>query len=127
MSKSSPHLHKSYHRYKFFPYNENSCKEYLQNPQYIKHLLENLILVTKINEKSNRKANIDDVFEHFKYNLKLVFLYKKLLPPQYLEEFENKYPNGFFRNSCLFDVEKFKSKHTINIKDSTMSFLERSI
>lgn len=112
----------------FEPYTENSCKEYLQNPQYVKHLLENLILVTRINEKSNRKANINDIFEHFKYNLRLVFLYKKLLPPQYLEEFENKYPNSFFsKDSCLFDVEKFKSKHTINIKDSTMSFLERSI
>ena len=110
----------------FEPYTENSCREYLQNPEYIKHLLENLILVTKVNEKSTKKAKINDVFEHFRYNLKLVFLYQKLIPPLYYEEFIEKYDN-YQDKMKMFDVEKFKRDHTINIKDSALSFLERSI
>ena len=110
----------------FEPYNENSCKEYLQNPENIKHLLENLILVTKINEKSNKKVDVVELFAHFRYNLRLVFLYHKLIPPQYMEEFNKNFSN-YANRMKPFDIEKFKQKHTINIKDSALSFLERSI
>lgn len=99
-------------------FTEATSVEYLNNSQLLKDMLHNLIFVTKQN------VDFDTVYQHFRYNLRLVYLNSKIIPEKYLNKYNEVYENFEIKN---FDLESFKEKHTIKTVDSTHKFFERSI